>query len=60
MRFPTRARRGAVETHAKERPACLQGALGFVGCDGFATEAVTFQHQGFLDAPGLRVGCLVG
>eukprot|EP00959_Pyramimonas_sp_CCMP1952_P472574 9500261-Pyramimonas_sp.AAC.1 len=25
-----------VETHAKKRPACLQGAPGFSGSDGFA------------------------
>eukprot|EP00959_Pyramimonas_sp_CCMP1952_P235897 4929948-Pyramimonas_sp.AAC.1 len=33
------------EAHAKKRPACLQGALGFLGFDSFAMERVTVPHQ---------------
>eukprot|EP00959_Pyramimonas_sp_CCMP1952_P375511 7864716-Pyramimonas_sp.AAC.1 len=29
-----------VENRAKKRPACLQGALGVLGSDGFAMERV--------------------
>ncbi|CAK0873525.1 unnamed protein product [Prorocentrum cordatum] len=34
-----------VEAHAKKHPAGLQGALGFLGFDGFAMESVAFPHH---------------
>eukprot|EP00959_Pyramimonas_sp_CCMP1952_P452146 9466074-Pyramimonas_sp.AAC.1 len=37
--------RDTVETHAKRHPACLQGALGFFGVDGFAVEGVTLPRR---------------
>eukprot|EP00959_Pyramimonas_sp_CCMP1952_P457296 9474686-Pyramimonas_sp.AAC.1 len=43
---------GTVGTHAKKHPACLKGALGFLGFDGFAMERVTFTHQTSTDVLG--------
>eukprot|EP00959_Pyramimonas_sp_CCMP1952_P165631 3461990-Pyramimonas_sp.AAC.1 len=44
--------RGTVWAHAKKHPACLQGALSFLGFDCFATESATFSHQKSMDALG--------
>eukprot|EP00959_Pyramimonas_sp_CCMP1952_P273283 5712186-Pyramimonas_sp.AAC.1 len=41
-----------VEAHAKRLPACLQGALGLLGFDGWALEGVTFPHQEPMDVLG--------
>eukprot|EP00959_Pyramimonas_sp_CCMP1952_P039899 834261-Pyramimonas_sp.AAC.2 len=45
-----------VGPHAKKHPACLQGALGFLGFEGFALENVMFPYQRSMDvraSPGL-------
>eukprot|EP00959_Pyramimonas_sp_CCMP1952_P419799 8793182-Pyramimonas_sp.AAC.1 len=41
-----------VEARAKKHPACLQGALGFWGFDGFALGSPTFPHQKCMDVLG--------
>eukprot|EP00959_Pyramimonas_sp_CCMP1952_P026909 564928-Pyramimonas_sp.AAC.1 len=38
-----------VGTHAKKHPACLQGALGFLGFDGSALASATFPHRRSMD-----------
>ncbi|CAK0813439.1 unnamed protein product, partial [Prorocentrum cordatum] len=40
------------ETHAKKHPACLQGALGFVGFDGSAMANAACPHQKSTDVLG--------
>eukprot|EP00959_Pyramimonas_sp_CCMP1952_P022583 474644-Pyramimonas_sp.AAC.1 len=42
------------ETHANQHPACLQGALGFFGFDGFAMEGATFPYQNSMDVLGFQ------
>eukprot|EP00959_Pyramimonas_sp_CCMP1952_P249449 5214336-Pyramimonas_sp.AAC.1 len=43
---------GTLETHTKDRRACLQGALGFLGFDDFAMESGTLPHQTSMDVLG--------
>eukprot|EP00959_Pyramimonas_sp_CCMP1952_P464759 9487153-Pyramimonas_sp.AAC.1 len=38
-----------VEAHAKNHPACLQGALGVLGVEGFAVDSATLPHQKSMD-----------
>eukprot|EP00959_Pyramimonas_sp_CCMP1952_P443602 9286818-Pyramimonas_sp.AAC.1 len=47
------ARWHAVEAQAKRHPACLQGALGFLGVHGSAVETAMVSRQKINGRPGV-------